>query len=64
MTTTTLLDTPAVGARYRRHSTGRIWHVTRICDSGLIALTEDFYGCEARDYVSLTDFADAYEPAT
>ncbi|MET4144064.1 hypothetical protein [Arthrobacter sp. UYCo732] len=61
--TTLTLDASAVGARYRKHSTGRTWAVTRICDSGLIGLVEEFYGagCERRGYVTWTELGSEYE---
>jgi hypothetical protein len=60
-----VLEAPAVGARYRKLSTGRVWNIHRLCDSGLIGLTEDFYGadCDVRDYVSLEELAQDYAPA-
>jgi len=64
MTTLTASDAPAVGTPYRKRSTGRTWHVSRICDAGLIGLSEDFYGtdCERRDYVTGTELGTEYEP--
>lgn len=64
MTTLTVLDAPAVGARYRQSSTGRAWHVSKICDSGLVSLVEEFYGadCERRGYVTETELGSDYEP--
>ena len=57
---------PAVGARYRKNSTGRTWHVSKMCDSGLISLTEEFYGadCDRRDYLTETELAAEYAPLT
>lgn len=65
MTTTTVLDAPAVGARYRKLSTGRTWHVDRISGSGLIVLTEEFYGtdCDLREYVTLGELSTDYSAA-
>lgn len=64
MTTLTAPGAPAVGARYRRNTTGRRWRVNSICDSGLISLVEGFYGtdCERRDYVTVTELGAQYEP--
>lgn len=57
---------PALGARYRQHSTGRSWRVLRICDSGLIGLGEEYYGsdCERRGYVTDTELGAGYEALT
>jgi len=62
MTTLAVPDAPAVGARYRKHSTGRTWHVSRLCDAGLIGLSEDYYGtdCERRNYVTGPELASEY----
>lgn len=65
---TTVLEAPtvpAIGARYRKQSTGRAWHVERICSSGLIALSEEFYGpeCEMREYVTGDELVFDYAPA-
>lgn len=66
MTTLTVTDAPAVGVRYRKRSTSRTWHVSRICDSGLIGLSEEFYGtdCERRDYVTHAELGTEYSPLT
>lgn len=65
MTTLTVRDAPTVGARYRKYSTGRAWHVDRISTAGLIVLTEEFYGedCEVREYVTRDELADGYTAA-
>lgn len=65
MTTLTVLRAPAIGASYRKHSTGRAWHVARISGSGLIRLTESFYGagCDVSCYVTNTELGSEYEPA-
>ena len=65
MTALTDSDAPAVGARYRKQSTGRTWHVERISDSGLIVLTEEFYGpeCDLREYVTPGELATDYAAA-
>ncbi|MFB9714154.1 hypothetical protein [Arthrobacter methylotrophus] len=57
---------PAAGARYRKQSTGRTWHVDRITEAGLISLTEEFYGsdCERRDYVTHAELGAEYAPLT
>ncbi|ACL42406.1 hypothetical protein Achl_4455 (plasmid) [Pseudarthrobacter chlorophenolicus A6] len=55
MTTLLAPAAPAVGARYRNHSTGRTWHVLKICDSGLISLGEEYYGTDCERRVYLTD---------
>jgi hypothetical protein len=62
---TTTLAAPAVGARYRRLSTGRVWHVRCLAESGLIGLTEEFYGpeCDVRGYVTAEELAAEYTPA-
>lgn len=64
MTTLTVSDAPAAGARYRKLSTGRTWHVERISDSGLIVLVEEFYGsdCDVRDYETPAELAAGYVP--
>jgi hypothetical protein len=61
---TLTLDAPVAGARYRKRSTGRTWHVSRISDSGLIGLSEEFYGtdCERRDYVTHAELGAEYAP--
>lgn len=61
---TLTIAAPAVGARYRKHATGRTWHVSRICDSGLIRLSEEFYGadCERSSYVTDNELAAEYGP--
>lgn len=63
MTTLTVPDAPAVGARYRKHSTGRTWNVSEICGSGLISLIEKHYGadCEIRGYVTYAELAAEYD---
>ncbi|HEX9087425.1 MAG TPA: hypothetical protein VF867_07875 [Arthrobacter sp.] len=66
---TTVLEAPtapAIGVRYLKQSTGRAWHVVRICNSGLIALSEEFYGpeCEMREYVTRDELAGDYAPAS
>lgn len=60
-----VLEAPAVGARYRKNSTGRLWHIRCLNDSGLIGLAEDFYGpeCEVRDYVTKDELAADYAPS-
>lgn len=60
---TMTLARPALGARYRRHTTGRVWHVRCLSESGLIGLTEDFYGpdCEVRGYVTAEELALDYQ---
>lgn len=62
---TTTIAKPVLGARYRRNSTGRVWHVRCLNDSGLIGLTEDFYGpdCEVRGYVTRDELAADYAPS-
>lgn len=64
MTTITVSNAPAVGARYRKLSTGRTWHVDRISDAGLIVLTEEFYGedCDVREYETPGELAAGYAP--
>jgi hypothetical protein len=64
MTTRTVSDAPAAGARYRKHSTGRIWHVERISEAGLIVLTEEFYrgDCDVREYETPEELAASYTP--
>jgi hypothetical protein len=61
--TTTMTGAPAAGSKYRKRSTGRIWHVERISDSGVFAMTEEFYGplCDVRDYVTPAALAEDYE---
>lgn len=63
MDSTTAPDAPAIGALYRKRSTGRNWHVYKICDSGLIGLSEDFHGihCSVRDIVDRDRLAQDYE---
>lgn len=64
MTTLTVSDAPAAGARYRKLSTGRTWHVERISGSGLVVLTEEFYGedCDVREYETPAELAAGYTP--
>lgn len=61
---TITLAKPTLGARYRRHTTGRVWHVRSLSESGLIGLTEEFYGpeCEVRGYVTADELAADYQP--
>lgn len=63
--TTLTLAAPAVGSRYLSHVTGRRWHVSSIGPTGVIALTEEFYGpdCEHRSYVTGAELAAEYDPA-
>jgi hypothetical protein len=65
MTTLTIAPAPAAGARFRKQSTGRTWHVDRITESGLVALTEEYYGegCDMREYVTADELAADYAPA-
>lgn len=62
--TTTMTGTPAAGSKYRKRSTGRIWHIERISDSGAFAMTEEFYvpHCDVRDYVTPAELTENYEP--
>lgn len=63
MSTSTLVA-PAVGTRYRKLATGRIWHIHRLCDSGLIGITDDQGdGAEIRDYITSEGLAASYRPA-
>lgn len=66
MTSPTVPTTPAVGARYRKHSTGRTWHILKVCDSGLISLGEEYYGadCERRVYLTDDEQAAGYDPTS
>lgn len=65
MTTLTDSAVPAAGARYRKQSTGRTWHVDRVSPSGLIVLLEEFYGadCDVREYVTAGELAAGYAAA-
>lgn len=65
MTTLTVSDAPAAGARYRKKTTGRTWHVDRISPSGLIVMLEEFYGadCDMREYVTAGELAAGYAAA-
>jgi hypothetical protein len=65
MTTLTIAP-PAAGARYRKLSTGRTWHVERISDCGLIVLLEEFYGegCDVREYETPAELAAGYTPVS
>jgi hypothetical protein len=64
MATLTASDAPAVGTRYRKLSTGRIWHVERVSVAGLIVLLEEFYGgdCDVREYETPDELAAGYTP--
>lgn len=57
---------PTAGARYRKQSTGRTWHVDRITGSGLISLTEEYYGadCDVREYITAEELAQEFAPST
>lgn len=61
--TTKTHDAPAVGTTYRRRSTGRVWHLERITESGLPPLAEEFYGpdCDVRDYVSPAELTEKFD---
>lgn len=59
------LEAPAVGARYRGLLTNRAWHVHRVCESGLICLTDDRGGgWEVRGYVTSDELSQNYTPVT
>lgn len=62
---TITLEAPALGGRYRKLSTGRVWHIHALHTPGVIGLTEEFYGpdCEVRGYVSPDELASDYAPA-
>lgn len=62
---TLTLEAPAAGARYRKQSTGRTWHVDRISDCGLLVLTEEYYGedCVVREYVTPDELATVFTAA-
>lgn len=64
MTTFVVPAKPAAGVRYRRRTTGRTWLVSRICDSGLVRITEEFCGtdCERTGYVTEAELASEYSP--
>lgn len=64
MTTLTMPAAPAIGERYRKNATGRTWRVSRICESGLISLSEEYYGadCERRGYVTGIELGAEYDP--
>lgn len=65
MSTLTAPATPAVGSQFTSHATGRTWHVSSVGDSGIIGLTEEYYGpnCERRSYVTGEELAADYDPA-
>ncbi|QOT19251.1 hypothetical protein [Paenarthrobacter sp. YJN-5] len=66
MTALVAPSAPAAGARYRKHSTGRTWHVDRVTGSGLISLTEEYYGidCDVREYVTTDELGRDFDAAT
>lgn len=56
---------PAIGARFTSHATGRLWRTFSIGPTGAIGLTGEFYGpdCEHRAYVTGAELAADYDPA-
>lgn len=65
MSSLTAPAAPALGSRFTSHATGRTWHVSSVGDTGVIGLTEEYYGadCERRSYMTGDELAADYDPA-